>query len=171
MAALTAQPAQKGAFQQIDIQPVGLRPPMLARHLHAGGMDDIGLDAARLQPAGEPEAVPPGFVGNRDPVNRPTALNCFVPSALQQAQQRLGIRHEFLQRVPLDAGHNRTPSRPAWLISIKAINVLSWSRAASDLLNACPGAGRGHSAAAWGTSSVLLQRRLCLRLAARPIPS
>src|SRR5713101_8160378 len=60
-----------------------------------------------------------------------------------------------------------------WLISITAISVLFSSRAASDRLSACPGAGRGrlNSAAAWGTSSVLLQRRWCHSLAARPIAS
>jgi hypothetical protein len=49
-------------------------------------------------------------------------------------------------------------SQLAWLISLRAINLLSWSRTASDLL----------SAAAWGISSVFLQRRSCFRLAVRP---
>src|SRR5262252_2417104 len=42
-----------------------------------------------------------------------------------------------------------------WLISTTVMIVLSWSRAARDLLNACPGAGRGRSAGASGAPSVL----------------
>jgi hypothetical protein len=37
-------------LQQIDVQSVGLGAAMLARHRHAGGVDDMGLDAARPQP-------------------------------------------------------------------------------------------------------------------------
>ena len=134
VAAFTPQPAQKGAFQQIDIQPVCLCPPVLARHRHARCMNDISLDAVRSQPAREPEAVPPGFVGDRDTRNRPTRLGCFVPPALQQAQQHLGIRHEFLQRVTLDSRHDPT-DQPAPLAHLdhgdqRAILVQSGERSA-----------------------------------------
>ena len=71
---LAAQPAEKGAFQQLDIEPIGLRPTMLARDRHARSMDDMSLDAARSQPAGQPEAVPPGLVGHRNARNCAAAL-------------------------------------------------------------------------------------------------
>src|SRR5207248_6787198 len=58
-----------------------------------------------------------------------------------------------------------------WLISMTAMIVLSWSRATRDLLKACPGAGRGRSAAA----SLALHRLDAATklpfLAARPIAS
>ena len=43
---LAAQPAEKGAFELLGVEPVGLGAPVLARHRHARGMDDVGLDAA-----------------------------------------------------------------------------------------------------------------------------
>src|SRR5262245_31413921 len=49
--ALAAQPAEKGAFEQLGVETIGLRPPMLARHRYTRGVDDVGLDAARPEPA------------------------------------------------------------------------------------------------------------------------
>src|SRR6516225_11489250 len=42
---LAAQPAQKGAFEQLGVESVSLRPPMLARHGHTRRVDNAGLDA------------------------------------------------------------------------------------------------------------------------------
>jgi hypothetical protein len=97
-------------------------------------MDDMGHEVARPQPARQPEAVPPGLVGNRDARDRAAGPDGLLPPALQQAQQRLGIWPQFLQRVALDAGTIAPTSQLAWLISITAINVLSWSRAVRDRL-------------------------------------
>ena len=51
MARLAAQPAEKDAHQEFGIETIGLRAPVFARHRDAGGMDDIGLNIARPQPA------------------------------------------------------------------------------------------------------------------------
>jgi hypothetical protein len=76
---------------------------MLARDRHARGMDDISPDAVRLQPAGQPEAVPPGVAGNRDPGYRLTGLGCFVPPAAAT-----GAAVTIANR----ADHAQTPPRP-----------------------------------------------------------
>src|SRR6266550_3255177 len=49
-------------------------------------------------------------------------------------------------------GSTPPTSQLDWLSSTTAMIVLSWSKAARDLLKACPGAGRGHSAGASGHS-------------------
>src|ERR1700758_3782036 len=59
MAPLAAQPADKDAHQKFGIETIGLRAPVFTRHRDAGGMDDVGLNIARSQPAREPEAVAP----------------------------------------------------------------------------------------------------------------
>jgi hypothetical protein len=64
--------------------------------------------------------------------------------------------------VPDAEEHDRTDSQLAWLISITAISVLSWSGAASDLLKSF-GCGMGHSVGCRAT--------MMPALAARPIAS
>ena len=54
---LAAQPTKKGAFEQLGVETVSLGTPMLARHRHTRCVNDVGLDAARLEPARQPEAV------------------------------------------------------------------------------------------------------------------
>src|SRR5439155_24999512 len=49
-------------------------------------------------------------------------------------------------------GSTPPTSQLDWLSSTTAMIVLSWSKATRDLLKACPGAGRGHSAGASGHS-------------------
>src|SRR5262249_47643200 len=58
---LAAQPAEKSTFEQLGVETVGLRSPMLARHRHTRGVNDVGLNAARLEPACQPEAVTAGL--------------------------------------------------------------------------------------------------------------
>jgi len=38
------QPADKGALQELGVEPIGLRTPMLARRRHARRMDHIRFD-------------------------------------------------------------------------------------------------------------------------------
>jgi len=59
---LSPQPTKKGVFQELGVKPIGLGAPTLTRHCHARGMNDMGLDTARSQPAGRPEAVLAGLV-------------------------------------------------------------------------------------------------------------
>ena len=48
---LAPQPAEKGAFEQLGVETVSLCSPMLARHRHTCGVNDVGVDAARLDQA------------------------------------------------------------------------------------------------------------------------
>jgi hypothetical protein len=45
---IAAQPAEKSTFEQLGVETVGLRSPMLARHRHTRGVNDVGLNAARV---------------------------------------------------------------------------------------------------------------------------
>ena len=102
MARLAAQPAEKGSLEQLGIEPIRLRPAMLARYGNTCRVDHISLDAASPQPPRQPEAVPAGFVGHRDPIDRAACLGRFVPPAIQQLEQRRLIGHKFLQRLSVD---------------------------------------------------------------------
>jgi hypothetical protein len=69
---LAAQPAEKGALEQLGIEPIGLGAPVLARYGYARCVDNVGLDAASPQPARQPETVPAGLKGDCnafDPAN------------------------------------------------------------------------------------------------------
>ena len=88
MARLAAQPTENGALQQLGIEPIRLRPARLARHGNTCRVDHISLDAASSQPPCQPEAVPAGFVGHRDPIGRAACLDRFVPPAIPQPEQR-----------------------------------------------------------------------------------
>src|SRR5215467_10321179 len=71
---LAAQPAEKGAFQAADIEPIGLGTPVLPRDRHACGMNDMGLDAVSSQPAGQPETIPTGLEGDSNAVDLVSCL-------------------------------------------------------------------------------------------------
>src|SRR5262249_399904 len=47
---LAAQPAEKGAFEQLGVEPVGLGASVLARYGYARCVNNVGLNAARPQP-------------------------------------------------------------------------------------------------------------------------
>ncbi len=102
MARLAAQPSEKGTLEQLGIEPIRLRPAMLARHGNTCRVDHISLDAASSQPPCQPKAVPAGFVGHRDPIDRAACLGRFVPPAIQQLKQRRLIGRKFLQRLSVD---------------------------------------------------------------------
>src|SRR5436853_7341173 len=67
-------------------------------------------------------------------------------------------------------GSTPPTSQLEWLSSTTAMIVLFWSRATRDLLSACPGEGRGHSAGASRHSIVRCSDEVAI-LAARPIAS
>ena len=81
---LAAQPAEKGAFELFGVEAVGLGAPMLPRHRHARGMDDVGLDTARSQPPGEPEAVPAGLEGDRNTIDLVSGLLRLCSPSLEK---------------------------------------------------------------------------------------
>ena len=79
---LAAQPTQERALQQTQVEPVGLRPPVLPRDRHARRMDDMAFDAARLQPTRQPEAVAAGLEGNRNPRDSAAGPDRLIPPAM-----------------------------------------------------------------------------------------
>src|SRR5262245_50021538 len=66
---LAAEPAEEGAFEVLGVEAVGLGAPVLSRHRHARGMNDMGLDTARSQPAGQPEAVATGLESHSNTID------------------------------------------------------------------------------------------------------
>ena len=72
---LAAQPAEKGALEQLGVETVGLGAPVLARHGYARCVDNVGLDAACSKPARQPETVPAGFKGDGNAFD---PASCFL---------------------------------------------------------------------------------------------
>ena len=103
MAALAAQPAQEHAQQHRRVEAVGLGALPLARHRNGRRMDHVGLDAALLEPARQPEAVPPRLVGHHHPLDRAASALRLAAPALDERQQGRGIRVELLQWLALHA--------------------------------------------------------------------
>src|SRR4029077_15039851 len=60
---LAAQPSKKDAFEQLGVETVGHRTPMLARYGYARCMDNVRLDAAGPEPARQPKTVPALDIG------------------------------------------------------------------------------------------------------------
>src|SRR5215467_15275943 len=114
---LAAQPAEKSTFEQLGVETVGLRSPMLARHRHTRGVNDVGLNAARLEPACQPEAVTAGLEGNDNAFDPASCFLRFLPPSMQQPQQCALIDRQLLQRLTLDARHDtgNEPARQAHL--------------------------------------------------------
>src|SRR5262245_31356803 len=83
---LAAQPAEKSTFEQLGVETVGLRSPTLARHRHTRGVNDVGLNAARLEPACQPEAVTAGLEGNDNAFDPASCFLRFLPPSMQQPQ-------------------------------------------------------------------------------------
>ena len=108
------------------IQPVGLRPPVLAGHGDARRMDDVRLNAARAQPPRQPESVAARLIGESDAPDRPARLHRLRPPALDQAQQRFRIGLKLLQRLSDQRREAFLPpaSSPA-LISTTTVRVVS----------------------------------------------
>jgi len=77
----------------------------------------MSFDAVRPQPAGQPEAVAPGFISHRYPVDSAPRLLRFAAPAMQQPQQRRLVWFQLLYRVSLDPRNNRgdEPARLAYL--------------------------------------------------------
>ena len=141
---------RKARFSNSVSSQIGLRPPMLTRHGDTSFVDHMGFDTARPQPPRQPEA----YLGQP---RRATTIRLTVrPALVASSRQRCSSPSKtpspatasFFSGWRLTPGMIPATSQLDWLISITAINVLSWSRAASDLLH-------GHSTVAWGTPSVV----------------
>jgi hypothetical protein len=59
---------------------------MLARHRYTRGVNDVGLNAARLEPACQPEAVTAGLEGNDNAFDPASCFLRFLPPSMQQSQ-------------------------------------------------------------------------------------
>jgi hypothetical protein len=143
MIRLTAEPTDEDALEKLSVEPIRLRPPVLARHGDARRMDDVGFEAACPQPPSQPEAVTAGLEREGDPSDRPASLHRLVPPPLDQLQQCLLVRIELLQRVALDAGHNPS-NEPAGLAHVDHGNesafLMLWT--APPPARECHGCGR-----------------------------
>src|SRR5262245_29891380 len=83
---LTAQPAEKSAFEQFGVETIGLRSPMLARHRHTRGVNDVGLNAARLEPTCQPEAITAGLEGNDNAFDPTSCFLRLLSPSMEQPQ-------------------------------------------------------------------------------------
>src|SRR5215469_8234733 len=75
-------------------------------------MNDIALKTARPQPTGQPETIAAGLVGHADPRDRAARRHRCIAPPVEQPGQPVGIRHQLLQRFPLEPWH-QTPDQPA----------------------------------------------------------
>src|SRR5436190_4643801 len=117
VAPFSAQPPQEPALQQLGVEPVGFRSAMLPRYRDTRGMDHVRLDATRLKPARQPEAVAAGFEGQRNPRDRAAGPDSLIPPAMQQPKQPLWARLELIARLTLNPGKHagNEPARLAQL--------------------------------------------------------
>ena len=77
---------------------------MLPRYRDTRGMDHVRLDATRLKPARQPEAVAAGFEGNRNPRDGVAGLDRLILPAMQQGQQPFWGNFPRSQTVRVTAG-------------------------------------------------------------------
>src|SRR6516164_5450062 len=117
VAPFPTQPPQEPALQQLGVEPIGLGPAMLPRYRDTRGMDHVRLDATRLKPARQPEAVAAGFEGYRNPRDCVAGLDRFVAPAVQQRKQPFWARLQLLARLTFNAGKH-TANQPARLAQL-----------------------------------------------------
>src|SRR5450755_2372666 len=101
-----AQPAEKGALEQLGVETVGLGAPVLARHGYARCVDNVSLDAACSKPARQPETVPAGLKGDGNAFDPASCFLRFLTPAIEQLQQCALVDRKLLQRLTLDARHD-----------------------------------------------------------------
>jgi hypothetical protein len=95
---------QKGTFELLGVEAVGLGAPVLAWHRNTRGMNDVGLNPACRQPARQPEAIPTGLEGDRNALDLVAGLLRFLLPSLEQLQEFVLVGCELLQRLALHAG-------------------------------------------------------------------
>jgi hypothetical protein len=117
MAPFSTQPPQEPALEQLGVEPVGLCAAILPRYRETGGMDHVSLDAARLKPARQSEAVAAGFEGQRNPRDRAAGPHRLIPPAMQQSKQPFWARLQLFARLTFNARNNAAnkPARVAQL--------------------------------------------------------
>src|SRR6516162_1159583 len=80
---LAAQPAEKGAFEQLGVEPVGLGASVLARYGYARCVNNVGLNAARPQPTRQPETIPASLEGNCNAFDLASCFLGFLAPSMQ----------------------------------------------------------------------------------------
>ena len=100
------QPAEEGTLQQGRVDPVGLGPPVFARHRHTRGMDHVSLDVVCPEPAREPKAITAGLKGDRNAGDRAPCRDRLVAPALEQSQQGVLVGAKLLQGMAIKSRHN-----------------------------------------------------------------
>src|SRR3712207_2096777 len=110
---------------------------MLPRHGNARWMDDIRFNAARPQPARQPEAVAAGLEGDadtRDPTANPGRL---VPPTPEQPEQRGLVGLDLLHGLALD-GRDNASDKPARLAQLndrdKRVILLQGNEASAQVV-------------------------------------
>src|ERR1700739_1687416 len=78
-----AQPTKKSAFEQLGVETVGLGAPVFTRYRYARCVDDMGLDAARPEPARQPETISAGLEGNCDAFDLASCFLRFLSPSMQ----------------------------------------------------------------------------------------
>jgi hypothetical protein len=81
---LAAQPAEKRAFEQLGVEPIGLGAPVLARYRYARCVNDMGLDVMRSESACQPETVTAGLESDRDAFDPMSGLLRPFSPAIEQ---------------------------------------------------------------------------------------
>src|SRR4029077_4095988 len=111
---LAAQPAEKGALEQLGVETVA-GAPVFTRYRYARCVDNVGLDAACPQPARQPETIPAGLEGNCNAFDLASCFLRFLTPAIEKLQQCALVDRELLQRLALDARHDagNEPARQA----------------------------------------------------------
>src|SRR5262249_20670122 len=140
---LATQPAKKGAFEQLGVEPVSLGAPMLARHRYTRCVNDIGLDTARLdQRANQKPSRPASKATAIRSILRP-AFSASSRHRCSSFSNALSSTTSFFNGWRSTPGTIPATSQLDRLISMTAISVPSGSRAARDRFrsfNFCIGA-------------------------------
>src|ERR1700674_666520 len=82
-----AQPTEKGAFEQLGVETVGLGTPVFTRYRYARCVDNVGLDAACPEPARQPETIPAGLEGNCNAFDLASCFLRFLTPAIEKLKQ------------------------------------------------------------------------------------
>src|SRR5262249_37862627 len=90
---------------------------MLPRYRETGGMDHVSLDATRLKPARQPEAVAAGFEGKRNPRDGGAGPDRLIPPAMQPSKQPFWARLQLFARLTFNAGNNAA-NKPARVVEL-----------------------------------------------------
>src|SRR5215472_15925983 len=85
---------------------------MLPRYRETGGMDHVSLDATRLKPARQPEAVAAGFESQRNPRDGEAGPDRLIPPVMQQCKQPFWARLQLFARLTFNT-RNYAANQPA----------------------------------------------------------